>query len=131
MPILSANKFLETAEVYGNYYGTQREQLTKITAKNKHAVVVIDVQGAASLRQQQLDDLVTVFITPPSFDENSLRLSARATENTQDIKRRLDNYDFEIEQQFLFDIVLVNRDLARTVEHFSKIFIAYPLDKTA
>ncbi|MBL0691142.1 MAG: guanylate kinase [SAR324 cluster bacterium] len=119
------NQFLETATIYGNQYGTSKQSVADVIDKGKHAILVIDVQGADNIRLMDLSERVFIFIKPPSFEDLERRLINRGTESSQDLSLRLNNYQFEISQAKFFDIVLTNHDLAATIEDFLKVIKTY------
>ena len=73
-----AARFLEHALVFGNHYGTPKEPVMLALAKGRDVLFDIDWQGTQQLRQQAGDDLVSIFVLPPSHDELERRLRARA-----------------------------------------------------
>jgi guanylate kinase len=107
---LAANEFLESAEVFGNYYGTHAEVLTRAQENRQDLVLDIDVQGAAQLKKR-IPDAVSVFILPPSRASLEQRLRARSQDDEEVIRRRLADAAREIGNYRLYDYVLVNDDL--------------------
>src|SRR5437870_12657090 len=86
--MIRRGEFLEWADVYGYLYGTSRAQVERERAAQHDIILEIDVQGAESIRHL-VDDAVTVFILPPSFDLLRKRLVARGTDSPADLERRL------------------------------------------
>ncbi|XP_072980205.1 guanylate kinase 1-like [Typha angustifolia] len=120
---ISVGKFLESALVHGNLYGTSIEAVEAVTDAGKRCVLDIDVQGARSVRASSLE-AVFIFICPPSFEELEKRLRARGTETEEQVQKRLRNARTELEQaKFpgLFDHFLVNDDLETCFENLKKI----------
>ncbi len=101
-------RFLEWAEVYGNYYGVPREEIESPVKKGEDVVVKVDVQGAATLKRK-LPQSVAIFLMPPSDEELSRRLGQRNSESKSDLENRFDMAKAEIDQRSLFDYVVVNK----------------------
>ncbi len=101
--------FAEWAEVHGNLYGTSMERLDDIRATGHDAVIDIDTQGAAQIRERYRDGTF-VFILPPSMDVLAERLRGRATDDGEEIDRRLRAAHEEMAQYYLYDYIVVNQD---------------------
>lgn len=113
---LARGDFLEHAEVYGRLYGTPRESPAAVLASGRHCVLVVDVQGAASVRRL-VPDAVLVFVDAPSVDELRRRLATRGLDGSAAIDRRLAVVDAERAQAGAFDLTVVNHDLEPTARH--------------
>lgn len=116
-------KFLESALVHGNLYGTSIEAVETVTDAGKRCILDIDVQGARSVRSSSLDASF-IFICPPSFEELEKRLRARGTETEEQIQKRLRNARAEFDEgksSGLFDHILVNDDLETCYENLKKL----------
>jgi len=109
--MLARDEFLESADVFGNYYGTHRGILEEAQAQGKDLVLDIDVQGARQLKGS-IPEAVTVFILPPSRQILEQRLRARGEDRDEVIDRRLRDAAREIKNYRAYDYVLINRDLA-------------------
>lgn len=116
-------EFLEWAIVHGNFYGTSRRTVEQELAAGRDIILEIDVQGAASVKEAQLD-AVSIFIIPPSFEILRARLLARRTETAEALALRLNNSRVEIEQYHEFDYVLLNDDLERAATQLVAIMSA-------
>lgn len=106
-------KFLETANVHGNMYGTSIAAVEAVADAGKRCILDIDVQGAKSVRGSTLDALF-IFICPPSFEDLEKRLRGRGTEKEDQIQKRLRNAKEELKlgtTPSLFDYILVNDNL--------------------
>jgi guanylate kinase len=112
--------FLERAEVYGNLYGTPREHVSKVVDSGRHCVLVIDVQGAATLRERGAD-AVFVFLLPPSLDELLRRLVSRGGDPPQSFSTRLDAAESEMAQADLFSHRIVNVEVDRTAREIAGV----------
>lgn len=106
-------KFLESANVHGNLYGTSIAAVEAVADAGKRCILDIDVQGARAVRNSTLDALF-IFICPPSFEDLEKRLRGRGTEEEDQIQKRLRNAKEELElgrNPLLFNHILVNDNL--------------------
>ncbi len=115
--------FAEWASVHGHYYGTSREDLSAILERGLDAVMDIDVQGAASLRES-FPDCVTLFILPPTMAELEARLRRRGTEDDESIRQRLETATREMEALGRYDYLVINRDLLESQAQIEAIIVA-------
>jgi guanylate kinase len=120
---------LEWAEVHGNYYGTPREPVEKALAEGRDVLFDIDWQGTRQLLDKMRDDVVTVFVLPPSADELKARLERRAEDSAQVIAQRLQNAIEEISHWREYDYILVNRDLNESFARLRAILTAERLKR--
>jgi guanylate kinase len=100
-------QFLEWAEVYGNYYGVPRDEISRALSKGIDVMVKVDVQGAATIRKI-LPQAVFIFLMPPSMEELELRLKQRHSESSIDLALRLEKAKEEIKNLPLFDYVITS-----------------------
>jgi guanylate kinase len=119
----AAGGFLEWAEVYGHRYGTSRAELLRAETEGNDLVLDVDVQGALQVRRK-LEDAVSVFILPPSWEELERRLRGRGKDDAAAIARRLRAARDEIALYYTYDYVLVNDDLERSIEDVKSIIRA-------
>src|SRR5438445_4038291 len=105
-------EFLEWANVYGHLYGTSHRQVEHERAAGRDIILEIDVQGAASIRHL-VEDAVSIFILPPSFELLRQRLTARGTDSPADLEKRLHGAPAEVEQYKDFRYVILNDDINR------------------
>ncbi|MCS6803872.1 MAG: guanylate kinase [Acidobacteriota bacterium] len=103
-------EFLESAEVFGNLYGTSKRMVDEILAAHCDVILDIDVQGAAQIRAHSPDAL-TIFLMPPSFDELKRRLNLRGTETPASMSRRLEVARQEVTRYAEFDYLVINDEL--------------------
>ncbi len=94
--LVAADAFVEWAPVHLHRYGTRRSRLAEMEAAGKIPVLDIDVQGGVNVLGQFGDELVSVFLFPPSWDELERRLRARGTESEEAIATRLRNARHEV-----------------------------------
>jgi len=117
------DELLESAEVFGNFYGTSREVLRRAERDGKDLILDIDVQGAAQLREK-LQGAVTIFILPPSRQELEKRLRLRSSDSDEVIARRLGEAAHEVLDYNKYDYVLVNDQLDESFERLRGIILA-------
>jgi guanylate kinase len=116
--------FLEWAVVFDNYYGTTREPVEEALAAGRDVLFDVDWQGARKLRESAKDDVVTVFILPPSADALEERLRTRAEDSEDVVKRRMHGASNEIQHWDEYDYVVVNTDLEQSVASVRAILAA-------
>jgi guanylate kinase len=126
----AAGDLLECAEVHGNLYGTPRSPVEAVLAQGRDMLFDNDYQGTQQVRAAAPDDVVTIFILPPSMAELRARLERRAEDGTAVIDRRLLNARKEIPRWTLYDYVLVNDDLQRAYNDVIAILTAERLKRT-
>ena len=119
-----AGELLEWAEVHGNFYGTPRAPVEALLRVGRDVLFDIDYQGTQQIRSRARDDVATVFILPPSMRELRSRLERRAEDKPEVIARRLDAARDEIARWTLYDYVLINDDLQRTLSDVLSILAA-------
>lgn len=124
-----SGELLEWAEVHGNYYGTPREPVEKALAEGRDVLFDIDWQGTRQLLDKMRDDVVTVFVLPPSADELKARLERRAEDSADVISHRLQNAVEEISHWQEYDYILVNRDLDDSFTRLRAILTAERLKR--
>jgi guanylate kinase len=117
---LAKGEFLEHADVFGNYYGTHRDELDRAAAEGVDLVLDIDVKGARQLKEK-IPAAVSIFILAPSREILEKRLRARSQDSEQVIERRLADAAEEIRNYTLYDYVLVNREVAASVDVLTSI----------
>ncbi|MGQ0484125.1 MAG: guanylate kinase [Hyphomicrobiales bacterium] len=104
-------ELLEWAEVFGNFYGTPREPVEEALAKGRDVLFDIDWQGTQQLAQAMEDDLVRIFILPPSAEELRDRLIKRAQDSTTVVAKRMAEASREISHWPEYDYVVVNDEI--------------------
>ena len=109
---IHAEAFAEWEMVYeGKYYGTLKSELQRIWGNNCVPVLDIDVKGAIHVQQQYGNNVLSVFIEPPSVDELRKRLEKRGTETPESITTRLNKAAYEISFKHHFNKIIINDDL--------------------
>ena len=109
----AAGELLESAEVHGNGYGTPRAPVEKVLAQGRDMLFDVDWQGASQVRERLGDDVVSIFVLPPSMRELRARLERRAEDTASSIEARFQNARKEIERWRDYHYVVVNDDLTR------------------
>jgi guanylate kinase len=107
--MLQRGDLIESAKVYGYWYGVPKHEVKQALDQGKDVVLKIDVQGAATIRNL-LPGAVLVFLTLPSLEEYEKRLRQRKTESDTDLKVRLGRVTEEVRSMLIFDYVVVNRE---------------------
>jgi guanylate kinase len=111
--MLREGAFLEHATVFGNRYGTPRAAVERILQDGRDVLFDIDWQGAQQLAQKAKDDLVRVFILPPSRTELERRLRERAEDSPEVVARRMAEANNEISRWAEYDYVIVNDNIEK------------------
>lgn len=123
---------LEHAKVFGNYYGTPRKAVEEALNSGHDVIFDIDWQGTQQLREMARDDLVTVFILPPSAREleNRLRNRSKDTLETEtQIRERMSKANDEMTHYSEYDYVLINKDIESTIQQAQMILDAERLKR--
>lgn len=118
--MIAEGKFLEWAEVHAKRYGSGREETEKLISAGKDVLFDIDVQGGQQIKQA-VEQVVLIFLLPPSIDELVRRLSKRKTESENEIRRRLKVAVWEMEQGKSYHHHVINGDLDDAVEEVEEI----------
>ncbi len=106
------DEFLEYEEVYQDrFYGTLKSQVERQLEAGQNVVFDVDVKGGCNIKEFYGDRAMSIFIQPPSVDELRRRLVARATDDAEQIERRLAKAEEEMSYAPRFDKILVNDDL--------------------
>jgi len=101
-------ELLEWAQVYGNYYGVPKQQVRQALEEGKDAIVRVDVQGAATIRNA-VPQAVLIFLTTASVEDYEERLRQRKTESDTELKLRIDSIGEETKSLLIFDYIVMNR----------------------
>ncbi|MDD4616696.1 MAG: guanylate kinase [Alphaproteobacteria bacterium] len=117
-------ELLEHAKVFGNYYGTPRAPVESTLAMGRDVLFDIDWQGTQQLKEKARNDLVSIFILPPSWHELERRLMSRAQDDPSEINRRMAKAADEMSHWAEYDYVIVNRDLDQSTLAIHSILLA-------
>lgn len=127
---IAGGKFLEHAQVFGNRYGTPSHLVTDALGAGRDVLFDIDWQGTQQLKEKMRDDLVSIFILPPSHDELERRLRARASDSDDVVAGRMAKAADEISHWPEYDYVIVNTDIAKALADVQAILNAERLKRT-
>jgi guanylate kinase len=123
------NELLEWAEVFGNYYGTPRKPVDEALVKGRDVIFDIDWQGTQQIAQVMKEDLVRIFILPPSADELQNRLINRAQDSPTIVAKRMAEASNEISHWAEYDYVIVNNELEDSHAQVTAILLAERLKR--
>jgi guanylate kinase len=122
--MIERREFLEYAEVFGNYYGTPKRPVEEVLSAGLDVLFDIDWQGTQQLRDKGRADLVTVFILPPSTRDLEKRLLTRAQDSKDTVALRMMKAADEMSHWAEYDYVVVNRDIATSLNNLKAILTA-------
>jgi guanylate kinase len=123
-PRIDEGEFVEWEEIYGNYYGTLRQEVDRALEEGRHILFDIDVKGGLSIRKRYPESLL-IFICPPSLQILNERLRNRKTENEFSVSQRMARVPLEMELGAAFDHQVVNDDLHRAIAEVNAIVTRY------
>ena len=112
--------FIECANVHGNQYGTLKSFVHEKLGEGISVILDIDVQGFAQIRET-IDDMVSIFIIPPSLDELKNRLTLRGLDTNDAIEKRLLNALEELKHAESFDYIVLNDNFDNAIDQLSSI----------
>jgi guanylate kinase len=121
--MLEAGEFLESAEIYGNRYGTSQKWIERELADGRDVLLEIDWQGAQQVRRL-MRQVVSIFILPPSPEVLAARLKGRGKDSPEAVERRLAAAREEISHVSEYDYVIINEDFNRAALDLRSIFRA-------
>lgn len=111
------HEFIEWEMVYpGLYYGTTVDEMKRIWSDGKTPLLDVDVQGAINVKKQFGENVLTIFIDPPSISVLKERLTNRGTDSAEHIQTRINKATEEIGYKNNFDTVILNDDLKKATE---------------
>ncbi len=122
--LVASGQMLEHAEVFGNLYGSPRAPVETAMIEGRDTVFDIDWQGGQQIKQAMRDDVVSIFILPPSIAELELRLRGRGQDSDEVIAGRMAKSRDEISHWAEYDYVLVNSDRDRAEDDLRAIVVA-------
>lgn len=120
---------LEHAKVFGNYYGTPRGPVEEALAHGRDVLFDIDWQGTQQLEESARDDLVKVFILPPSAQDLERRLNTRAQDPADVVAARMAKASDEISHYLEYDYIIVNDDIEKSLGELKAILTAERLKR--
>ncbi len=120
---IQADTFLEHAEVFGHYYGTETAQVQTHQQQGNDVILEIDYQGALTVKQK-ITDTLSIFILPPNANSLKNRLLNRNEDESSIIEKRLQGAKEELRHIQAYDYVVVNEDFDDTVLQLQHIILA-------
>ena len=127
--MVKQEKFLEYAKVFDYSYGTLKSEIDTKIINGINVIVDIDWQGTRQIEQHIPDDIVKIFILPPSINELEKRLGARATESQDSFKKRMSEARKEISHYSEYDFIIINEDIQVSVNKIKTILHSESLRK--
>ena len=118
------NEYVEFAKVFGNYYGSLKENVNSILSAGNDVLFDIDWQGAKQLRKSSYSNMLTFFIIPPSKDVIYERLKQRAKMSGDDekaINKRMSMYETEMSHKQDYDHVVINEDIDKCITEIKEL----------
>jgi len=127
--MMQRGEFLEHARVFDHYYGTPREPVEAALKAGRDVLFDIDWQGTQQLQEKGRDDLVTVFILPPSTRDLEKRLKTRAQDSPDIVAKRMAKAADEMSHYAEYDYTIINRDIATSLMELKSILTAERLKR--
>ena len=122
--MVERRELLEYATVFGNSYGTPRAPVEEALSHGHDVMFDVDWQGTQQLKQNAREDLVSIFILPPTIKELERRLYARAQDSAEVVKGRMAKATSEMSHWAEYDYVIINHDLDKSVKEVEAILAA-------
>lgn len=126
LAMAARGEFLESAEVYGNLYGTSQTWINLENAKGRDVLLEIDWQGAAQVRRL-FPECISVFILPPSLEALAQRLASRGKDNAAVIAKRMAAVREDVAHISEFDYVIINDNLNEALRELNAVVLASKL----
>ncbi len=123
LEMAARSEFLESAEVYGNLYGTSQTWISQETAKGHDVLLEIDWQGAQQVRRL-FPECITIFILPPSLEALEQRLNGRGKDNAEVIAKRMAAAHEDVSHVAEFDYVIINDNLNEALRELNAVVLA-------
>ena len=122
--MVTANEFLEHATVFENSYGTPRQPVMDSLNTGLDVLFDVDWQGTQQIRANALEDLVSIFILPPSIDELERRLRTRAQDPEDVVQKRMGKATLEMSHWAEYEYIIVNDKIEDSVAQANAILAA-------
>ncbi len=126
--MIDDDQFLEYAEVFGNYYGTSVGSVQTCLNAGSDVILEIDWQGAKQVRKK-LDDVVSIFVLPPSRATLIERLKGRGQDSEETIERRTEEAVTEMKQYHRADYLIINDDFEQALAELKGVILAHRVTK--
>ena len=124
------NEFLESAKVFDHYYGTPKKPIMDALDSGMDILFDIDWQGTQQLMNSLQDDLIKVFVLPPSAKELERRLLQRNQDSDEIVKGRMSKASNEISHYAEYDYIIVNENFEESLSNIESIIIAEGLKRS-
>ncbi|MDC0185162.1 guanylate kinase [Rhodobiaceae bacterium] len=128
--MLKRDEFLESAKVFDHYYGTPKSPIIAAIESGKDVLFDIDWQGTQQLMNSLQDDLVKVFVLPPSAKELEKRLLKRNQDTNKTVKDRMSKASNEISHYAEYDYIIINEDFEDSLVNIESILVAEGLKRS-
>jgi guanylate kinase len=126
LAMAARGEFLESAEVYGNLYGTSQTWINTENAKGRDVLLEIDWQGAEQVRRL-FPEAISIFILPPSLEALAQRLTSRGKDKTAVIAKRMAAVREDVAHIAEFDYVIINDNLNEALRELNAVVLASKL----
>jgi guanylate kinase len=121
---VARGELLEHAQVFGNHYGTPRAPVEQTLSRGLDVLFDIDWQGTQQLAQAMREDLVSIFVLPPTVADLERRLRTRAQDSDEEVARRMAKASDEMSHWAEYDYIIVNRDIDESVAQVESVLAA-------
>lgn len=115
------NELIEYAIYVNNYYGTPKDFIEKKRNEGYNIVLDIETRGAKQIIKKYSNDVVSIYIVPPSISELRRRLYERGTETKEVINKRIEKTRRQLKDTSVFDYIVVNDDIKKTAKEIKEI----------
>ncbi|MBT3557597.1 MAG: guanylate kinase [Rhodospirillales bacterium] len=127
--MVADDEFLEHATVFGNSYGTPKAPVETAMEAGRDVLFDVDWQGAQEIQQYAHDDLVSVFVLPPSIEELERRLFNRAQDSEDVVRGRMDKATSEMSHWDAYEYVIINDEIEKSVSNVTAILASERLKR--
>ncbi len=122
--MINRGELLEYAKVFDHYYGSPKQQILKALEGGRDILFDIDWQGTQQLAESAREELVSVFVLPPTTQELERRLVARSQDSLEVVSSRMSQASSEMSHYREYDYVLINRNIEESVANIQAILAA-------
>ena len=122
--LINNDTFIEYENVHGDLYGTTKEEVEHYLSEKKPLFLELDVKGALNLKKIYPEDVVSIFLSAPNFNELENRLIHRSSESKEEIKKRLSRFSEEENLKKEFDYTVINDNFESTFEELKKMILS-------
>ena len=122
--MVAKGQMLEHARVFDHFYGSPRRPVESSLSQGQDVIFDVDWQGTQQLSENAAQDMVRIFILPPSMEELERRLHSRAQDSSEVVKKRMAEAVSEMSHYPEYDYIVVNKDLAESISKVESILVA-------